>query len=200
MDPIWIWPCSAQCKPSSTPLSGQQRGPLPHCRWALRCALGCCCPRGAGVARGFGSTGAVLEQCGCDAGAVPKWCWPCQAEDQQREHKSAKIPPGSWGERRAQAALVCTGPLLCPVGGKSLLPGSAGTVGPPGTAPSSSSDAAGSLGHISGQIFCPPEIPARSSASLLQVFSKQTQSCARCWGGGRAAGALRAVHRSFQHR
>lgn len=151
----------------------------------------------SGVPRGFGSTGAVLEQCGCDAGAVPKWCWPCQAEDQQREHKSAKIPPGSWGERRAQAALVCTGPLLCPVCGKSLLPGSAGTVGPTGTAPSSSSDAAGSLGHISGQIFCPPEIPARSSASHC---SKQTQSCARCWGGGRAAGAPRAVHRSFQHR
>lgn len=58
------------------------------------------------------------------AGAVPV---RCRAEDQQREHKSAKIPPGSLGAEGSGCTgvhwhvLVCTGPLwappfLCPVG------------------------------------------------------------------------------------
>lgn len=178
-------PVQAQQHPSVWPAMGTSPSP----QVGSEMCSGVLLPPGEqGWPQVFGSPGAVLEQCGCGAGAAPKWCWPCQAEDQQREHKSAKIPPGSSGGEKGSGctgvhwcALVCTGPLLCPGGGKSPLhsraaglPGSAGTVGPTGTAPSSSGDAAGSLGHILGQIFCPlklqlspPHVTAASSAKAV---------------------------------
>lgn len=50
--------------------------------------------------------GVMPEQCRCGAGAV---LVRCRVEDQQREHKSAKIPPGSWGDE----ASGCTGVHWC---------------------------------------------------------------------------------------
>jgi len=83
---------------------------------------------------------AVPVQCQCGASAVPEQCWSstgvvpmryqcgagamlerCRAEDQQREHKSAKIPPGSLGTR-ALAALVCTGVHWSSVSPMAALP------------------------------------------------------------------------------
>ena len=58
------------------------------------------------MAQGLGDAGAVPERCRSRAGAVPE---RCRAEDQQREHKSAKIPPGSRGDEGSG----CTGVRWC---------------------------------------------------------------------------------------
>ncbi|KAJ7407814.1 hypothetical protein WISP_124522 [Willisornis vidua] len=48
----------------------------------------------------------MRERCGSSAGAVRE---RSRAEDHQREHKSAKIPPGSWGDEGSG----CTGVHCC---------------------------------------------------------------------------------------
>lgn len=61
--------------------------------------------RGRSAAHSGIYAGAVRERCGAARERR-------RAEDQQREHKSAKIPPGNRGTR-APAALVCAGARWC---------------------------------------------------------------------------------------